>query len=140
MSVAYRMLLRLYPRGHRLEFADEMLGVFLRIAEERRKAGWFAYTRFVVNECFGLLGGAFSEWPSRGKFTAPLGGIALAAVFYGGLYVVLLKIHSQASAAVERSALAAADEMVQLVLLITACLVWLLFFVLLSMRLSPRRR
>jgi hypothetical protein len=43
MRRAYRILLRRYPREHRLQFAEEMFAVFTRLAEEHRAQGWFAY-------------------------------------------------------------------------------------------------
>lgn len=140
MRRAYWMLLKLYPRRYRLEFADEMLAVFGQVAEERKAQGWLACARFFANECAGLLGGALRELPSRTSLVAPLGGLAMAAISYGGFYVVLSRIHRKASAAVEHSALAGADELAKLVLIVAAIVLWLLFFVLLSMRLAPRRR
>ena len=49
----YRLLLRLYPPEYQILFADEMLAVFARVAEERRAQGGIAYTRFVAGECAG---------------------------------------------------------------------------------------
>ena len=139
MRLAYWML-QLYPRRYRLEFADEMLAVFTQVAEERRAQGWLAYAVFFANECAGLLGGAVREAPNRMSLVAPLGGLAVAAISYGSFYVVLSKIHSETSAVVEHSALAGGDEQAKLLLLVTAIVLWVLFFLLLSMRLAPRRR
>ena len=140
MRRAYSILLRLYPRRYRAEFAEEMLAVFTRVAEERRAQGWLAYTGFFVNECAGLLGGAMAEWPSRLNLVAPLGGLAAAVVLHFTFYAATTKILRATNAAVERSAVAAADDQAKLLLLVMASVVWLLVFLLLSLRLAPRRR
>lgn len=140
MRRAYWILLQLYPRRYRAEFADEMLAVFTQVAEERRAQGWLAYTRFVANECAGLLGGAIGEWPSSMRLVAPLGGLAVAAVLHATFYAATFRILSATNAAIERSAVAAADDQAKLLLLVMASVVWLLVFLLLSLRLAPRRR
>ena len=140
MRRAYWILLQLYPRRYRLEFAEEMLGVFTRVAEERKSEGRLAYARFFAEECAGLLGGALRETPNRMGLVAPLGGLAVAAISYGSFYLVLSKIHSKTSAVVEHSALNGGNEQAKLLLLATAIVLWVLFFLLLSMRLAPLRR
>ena len=40
MRRAYRFCLLLYPRGHRDQFAEEMLSVFDEAFGERRAQGW----------------------------------------------------------------------------------------------------
>jgi hypothetical protein len=134
MRRAYWILLQLYPRRYRAEFAEEMLAVFTRVAEERRAQGRLAYTRFFVNECAGLLGGAVGELPSRMSLVAPLGGLAVAAILHATFYAATSRVLSATTAAVERSA-AGADEQAKLLLLVTVSVVWLLFFLLVSMRL-----
>jgi len=140
MRRVYQLLLGLYPTEYRRQFADEMLAVFAQTAEERRREGWFAYARFAMGECIGLLGGGFGEQRSRTSLAAPLGGIALAAALHSGFYVISSKILSATSIAVERSSAAAMDDPAKFVLLVAASLLWLLVSVLLSVRLMHRRR
>ena len=73
------------------------------------------------------------------SLVAPLGGLAAAVVLHTTLYAATLKILSATAAAVARSA-AGVDEPAKLMLLVMASVVWLLVFLLLSIRLAPRRR
>ena len=62
---ALEMLLRLYPKGHRELFGDEMASVMRQAAEDRRAEGWWAYARFVLWEAAGLAAGAAAVWAAR---------------------------------------------------------------------------
>lgn len=139
MRRVYWVLLQLYPRQYRLEFGDEMFSVFMQAAEERRAQGWFSFAGFFASECAGLLGGAIRETPSRTRLVASLGGLAAAVVLHATLYAGTLRVLRATTAAVERSA-SEGDEQAKLMLLVMASVLWLLFFLLLSMRLAVRRR
>jgi hypothetical protein len=65
MRRTYSSLLRLYPRGHRVVFADEMLAVFDEAAQERMRQGWGASARFALRELAGLIIGAAREWLAK---------------------------------------------------------------------------
>jgi hypothetical protein len=144
MRRAYRLLLQLYPREHRLQFAEEMLAVFTLVAEERRAQGSIAYLRFVMNECFGLLRGACVEWLKRISLAPVLGGIVVAAILHAGFYVAAWKCMHTVRVFVDRSAIAPADPRaagLTLAILSVAILLCLLpIVVLLSLRLTLRRR
>jgi hypothetical protein len=62
MRRTYQFLLLLYPRGHRDQFADEMLSVFEEARNERHYQGWGWYIRFALGEMTGLIGGAAGAW------------------------------------------------------------------------------
>lgn len=62
MKRAYELLLILYPRAHRAEFAEEMKQVFEAAAAERRGQGRAAYLGFAVAEIVGLIAGAARAW------------------------------------------------------------------------------
>jgi hypothetical protein len=62
MKWGYRFLLLLYPRGHRDQFAEEMLSVFEEARNERHYQGWAWYIRFAFAEMTGLIGGAAGAW------------------------------------------------------------------------------
>jgi len=62
MTLAYKLLLLLYPPEYRAEFAAEMLATFSESAQERRKRGYAVLARFVMKEINGLLSGAAKEW------------------------------------------------------------------------------
>jgi hypothetical protein len=142
MRRAYRLLLRLYPHEHRLQFAEEMFAVFTRVAEERRAQGWFAYACFAVSECIGLLGDACGEWPKCMSFAPALGGIAAAAVLHTAFYAVTRKILHGISASVcilpPADPRAAGLTLAIFGMAIPLCLLPVL--VLLSMRLNARGR
>ncbi len=70
MRRIYRLLLRLYPSDLRAAFAAEMAEVFERAAEERRSRGAFAYLRFALVECAGLISDVVFEWMARSTFGA----------------------------------------------------------------------
>lgn len=55
MRVIYTMLLRLYPKSLRDEFAEEMLAVHCQAAADARAAGGWHYLRFCLREFFGIL-------------------------------------------------------------------------------------
>jgi hypothetical protein len=57
----YRLLLLLYPRAHRQEFAEEMLTVFRQIHRDFAPLGLGPKIRFCLRETAGLLAGAFGE-------------------------------------------------------------------------------
>src|SRR6266568_3665078 len=65
MRRIYGVLLRLYPRDHRVLFASEMLRVFEQAAEERRGRGWNVLILFTLTELAGLMRGAGTEWIAR---------------------------------------------------------------------------
>ena len=71
MKRAYQFLLLLYPRGHRDEFAEEMISVFEEASAERRAHGWSWTVRFTLGEISGLIGGAASAWMDR-RTAAPV--------------------------------------------------------------------
>jgi hypothetical protein len=54
--------LLLYPRGHRDQFAEEMLDVFDEASTERREHGRGWYVRFALAEFSGLIAGAVEAW------------------------------------------------------------------------------
>ena len=62
MRRAYRFMLLLYPRGHRDQFAEEMLNVFEESFAERREHPWSWSVRFAFSEVTSLFAGAASEW------------------------------------------------------------------------------
>jgi hypothetical protein len=144
MRRAYRMLLHLYPREHQLQFSEEMFAVFTRVAQERRAQGRIAYLRFVINECIGLLSGACSEWPKRTSLAPALGGVAVAAVLHAAFYAAAWKCLRAIGAIVNRTVIPPADPrapgLALAMLSVTVLLCLLPVFVLLSMRLTPRRR
>ena len=65
LKQVYRTLLWLYPKDYRTLFADEMLDVFGKKAEERGGRGRLALARFVQSELIGLMFGAGAEWIAR---------------------------------------------------------------------------
>jgi hypothetical protein len=62
MTLAYRALLRLYPRNHRMCFGAEMRSVFEESAREHRSRGRAAYLRFALAEMGGLVIGLAMAW------------------------------------------------------------------------------
>jgi hypothetical protein len=62
MRRAYRFCLLFYPRGHRDQFAEEMLDVFDEASTERRDHGRSWYVRFAFTEFSGLIAGAAEAW------------------------------------------------------------------------------
>jgi hypothetical protein len=62
MRRAYRFCLLFYPRGHRDQFAEEMLDVFDEASTERRDHGGSWYVRFAFTEFSGLIAGAAEAW------------------------------------------------------------------------------
>jgi len=75
MRGAYRFCILLYPRQHRDQFAEEMLGVFDEAFGERRERRWTWSVRFAFAEITGLLAGAAEAWlaakPAAEVQTAP---------------------------------------------------------------------
>jgi hypothetical protein len=65
MTLAYRALLRLYPRDHRKWFGAEMQSVFEEAAREHRGRGRAAYLRFALAECSGLVIGSGIAWAAK---------------------------------------------------------------------------
>jgi hypothetical protein len=57
----YKLLLLLYPSGHRQEFGEEMLFVFQQAHRDCACRGFKARIRFSSREIAGLLVGAFRE-------------------------------------------------------------------------------
>lgn len=81
MRAIYRMLLRLYPKVLRDEFAAEMLSVHCQAAADARAAGGWPYLCFCFREFFGIL----SDLTTASHFGRPsmthlrwsvLGGVA----------------------------------------------------------------
>jgi len=62
MRRAYKFMLLLYPRGHRDQFAEEMMRVFEEASAESRAQGRAWYVRFAFAEIAGLIGGAAGAW------------------------------------------------------------------------------
>jgi hypothetical protein len=54
----------LYPRQHRDQFAEEMLGVFEEAFAEHRVQGWAWAVRFAFAEVAGVVAGAAEAWLS----------------------------------------------------------------------------
>jgi hypothetical protein len=84
--LAFRILLRLYPREHRIIFAAEMLDVFSQTAAESKARGWRMYAYFIVSESGGLLRGAWNERNDNLNLKPVLGGTALAALSQAAFY------------------------------------------------------
>ena len=61
MRFLYRLLLRLYPVGFRLEFADEMLSVFDDLVRSACGSSAWSRSHLYVREIRGLLNGAAEE-------------------------------------------------------------------------------
>jgi hypothetical protein len=144
MRRAYRALLRLYPREYRVQFAEEMLAVFTRAAEERRAQGWLPFAKFAVNECAGLLSGACGEQQWRVRLAPVLGGIVLAAVLHTAFFAATLRMLHRTAAVVGRSTIPPADPLAGAVTLgvfaVVSLFCLLPLFFLLSMQLTWRRR
>jgi hypothetical protein len=62
MKRTYQFLLLLYPRGHRDQFAGEMLSVFEEACNDSRERGWAWSVRFAFAEMTGVIGGAAGAW------------------------------------------------------------------------------
>jgi|SRR5579862_5495499 len=71
MKRTYQFLLLLYPRGHRDQFADEMMDVFEEASAEGRERGWAWSVRFAFSEMTGLVGGAAGAWLDNRRAAAP---------------------------------------------------------------------
>jgi hypothetical protein len=65
MKRAFQFFLFLYPRGHRDQFAEEMLQVFEEASAEGQANRWTWYVRFALAEFSGLIGGAARAWLDR---------------------------------------------------------------------------
>ncbi len=79
MRRIYKLLLRLYPDGHRTRFAAEMLNAFDQAADERRNQGWRVWVRFGLCELAGLVIGAGTEWMIKLMGRRSVEGRSLAA-------------------------------------------------------------
>ena len=97
MRYAYEALLRLYPSGYRLVFAQEMTSVFEQAADDHQPRGFLTYIRFLASEFLGLLTGAFRMWAdeymerSRRRISVSflislLAGAAITLFFQGSFY------------------------------------------------------
>ena len=97
MRHAYEALLRLYPNGYRLVFAQEMTSVFEQAAGDYQPRGFLSYLAFLRSEFCGLIAGAFFAWTdeymlrSRRRLNAPflislLAGAAITMFFQGSFY------------------------------------------------------
>jgi hypothetical protein len=58
MKRTFAALLRLYPRGYRELFADEMMAVFEDARLDSKSRGWLPYCTFLLAETAGILRGA----------------------------------------------------------------------------------
>jgi hypothetical protein len=81
MRAIFTMLLRLYPKSLRDQFAEEMLAVHCQAAADARAAGGWHYLRFCLREFFGILSDVTTAThlgkPSMTHFRwSILGGIA----------------------------------------------------------------
>jgi hypothetical protein len=76
MKRAYELLLILYPRAYRAQFAEEMGQVYAAAAAERREQGRASYVGFALSEITGLIAGAARAW------LAPQRAAQLAAAKY----------------------------------------------------------
>ncbi len=140
MGKIYLLLLWLYPREQRQQFSPEMLEVFLQACEEHRQRGFLAYARFASREFAGLLAGAPRAWPGCAKIAAVLGGVALAAMLQAICYVALVRVSRATAVTVQRSFIPRLDPPAALFFLVIVSLLYLFLFLLLSVRLLPRRR
>ena len=140
MRKVYLLLLHLYPREQRLRFSAEMLEVFTRACQEHRERGWLACTRFAIREFAGLVAGAPGTWPGRARVAPVLGGIVLAGLLHSVSYAALLRISRVTTASVERSYIPRLEPPAALVLMVIVSLLYLLLFLLLSVRMLQRRR
>lgn len=61
MTSIYRYLLKLYPRLHRQEFAEEMLGVFVEAEREVKDKSMYECAFFYWREVLSLAGAALRE-------------------------------------------------------------------------------
>ena len=52
---AFEMLLRLYPKQHRIAFGREMAAVFAESFQDRRKQGWASVIVFLTAELLGVV-------------------------------------------------------------------------------------
>ncbi len=87
MLRVYKMLLWLYPREYRRQFAGEMLAVFTEAAKEQHSQGRLRYARFLVNEYAGLLSGVCGETARARMSLAPaVGGFVLAALWHAAFF------------------------------------------------------
>jgi hypothetical protein len=144
MKALYRMLLQLYSRNYRADFAEEMLLVFEQAAAERRTQTYFAYAQFLLAEYIGLLIGAAVEQFHGFRLGPALGGIAAAALLHAALYMVMLEVLLAMAGTVESVSTLAGDPRtaaLTLAFLTIAAMLFLLpVFFLLNMRLLRRQR
>lgn len=71
MRRVFRFCLFLYPRGHRDQFAEEMISVFEQGRNDSRTQGWAWYVRFMFGEVGGLIGGAATAWTQQRNAPVP---------------------------------------------------------------------
>ena len=106
MLALYRRLLSLYPAAYRLEFGEEMTGVFREAQSALERQSLTTRGRFCLREFTGLLGGALREhwqavarldqwellplrrFPMRSQFRYPNVAIMLMTIIF--LIVVAL--------------------------------------------------
>jgi hypothetical protein len=144
MHHVYRMLLRLYSRDYRDEFADEMIAVFEQSAVERLAQGWRAYAGFLVREYAGLIAGAMKDQPIWLPIAPVAGGLSIALLLHAGLYIGMFRVWHALTAAVGSVAFSARDSRDEVVAVImcgvTTLLCLLPLFFLLNIRLLHRHR
>ena len=85
----YRLILHLYPRLVRKEFANEMLDVFDEAAAAERRAGPVAYARFCAREALGLVINLVAPEASMKHLRLTLYG-SLAGLLIGGAIAAAL--------------------------------------------------
>jgi hypothetical protein len=135
--------LRLYPPDYRVEFADEMLAVFVARAAERRTEGFVDYLSFLLHECIGVLVSAVRDQPAWLHFIPVVGGVSAAALLHVAIYAVMFKLFDLVSRAIGKVSFST-QEPISPVIALTLCVTTLLgvlpLLFLLNMRLVQRQR
>jgi len=96
MWMIFELLLRLYPREHRVEFGEDMRGVLREIVGGRETG--LARARMVGTEMLGLVCGAASErfCELAGRMEAPMvAGIVSACVIHVLMYRELVPVRAR---------------------------------------------
>ena len=144
MSRVYRMLLRLYRREYEVEFAQEMLAVFLQRASDRRSEGSFAYMRFLFRECCGVFFDAIRQQSVWVRVTPPLGGAAVAVVLCAALSTATEAVRHELTFGIGKAPVLTEDPRAAVFAVSVGALTTLLcllpVLLLLSMRLLRRHR
>lgn len=100
MFAIYERLLRLYPRAHRHDFAEEMVSVFDDLHSDVATKGSLVRFRFYVRESTGLLFGALRErwresglwrFSMQGEFRFPKATWILMTIILAGVFSAIEK-------------------------------------------------